>query len=67
MSEATLDEIEILERSLDEKKTTQLSAIHTAVSLDHKKWKVVATVLSRFEETQGLSERIISDYGKSQH
>ena len=66
ISEETLDEMEILERSLDEKKTTLLSAIHTAISSDCKKLKVLATVLSKFEETQSLSERIISEYGKSQ-
>ena len=66
ISKATLDEMKILKRSLDEKKTTLLSAIHTAISSDHKKLKVLATVLSKFEETQGLSERIISEYGKSQ-
>ena len=58
--------METLEGSLDEKKTTLLSAIHTAVSSDHKKLIVLATVLSKFKETQGLSERIISEYGKSQ-
>ena len=61
ISEETLDKMETLEGSLDEKKTTLLSAIHTAISSDHKKLKVLATVLSKFEETQGLSERIISD------
>ena len=66
ISEATLDEMEKLEVSLDEKKTTLLSAIHTAISSDHKKLKMVATVLSKFEDTQGLSERIINEYGKSQ-
>ena len=65
ISEETLDKMETLEGPLDEKKTTLLSAIHTAVSSDHKKLKVLATVLSKFEETQGLSERIISEYGKS--
>ena len=64
ISEATLDEMETLERSLDEKKTTLLSAIHTAISSDHKKLKVLTTVLSKFEETKMLSERIISEYGK---
>ena len=66
ISEETLDKMETLEGPLDEKKTTLLSAIHTEVSSDHKKLKVLATVLSKFEETQGLSERIISEYGKSQ-
>ena len=66
ISEETLDEMETSEESLDYKKTTLLSAIHTAVSSDHKKLNNLATVLSKFEETQGLSERIISEYGKSQ-
>ena len=66
ISEETLDEMETSEESLDYKKTTLLSAIDTAISSDHKKLKVVATVLSKFEETQGLSDRIISEYGKSQ-
>ena len=66
ISEETLDEMETSEESLDYKKTTLLSAIHTAISSDHKKLKLLATVLSKFKETQGLSERIISEYGKSQ-
>ena len=66
ISEETLDEMETSEESLDYKKTTLLSAIHTAISSDHKKLKVLATVLSKFEETQSLSERIISEYGKCQ-
>ena len=64
ISEATLDSMEGLKGSPDEKKTTLLSAIHTAVSSDHKKLKVVATVLSKFEETKVLSERIISEYSE---
>ena len=64
ISEETLDKIETLKGILDEKKTTLLSAIHTAISSDHNKLKVLATVLSKFEETKSLSERIISEYGK---
>ena len=64
ISEETLDKIESLQGSPDEKKTTLLSAIHTAISSNHKKLKVLATVLSKFEETKMLSERIISEYGK---
>ena len=64
ISEAMLDKMEVLKRSLDEKKTTLLSAIHTAVSSDHKKLKVLATVLSKFEETRVLSKKIINDYGE---
>ena len=64
ISEKTLDKMESLKRTQDEKKTTLLSAIHTAISSDHKKLKMLATVLSKFEETKMLSERIISEYGK---
>ena len=64
INEETLDKMESLKGSLDGKKTTLLSAIHTAISSDHKKLKVLATVLSKFEETKTLSERIISEYGK---
>ena len=63
INEAALDKIETLEGSFDEKKATLLSAIHTSVLLDHKKLKALATVLSMFEETKMLSERIICEYG----
>ena len=56
--------METLEVGLDEKKTTLLSAIHTAISSDQKKLKVLATVLSNFEETKKKSETIIDEYGK---
>ena len=62
INEETLDKMETLEGILDEKKTTLLSAMHSAVSLDHKKLKVLATVLSKFEETKILSETIINEY-----
>ena len=65
ISEATLDEMETLEGVLDEKKTTLLSAIHTAISSDHKKLKLLASVLSKFKETTLLSEKIMSEYGES--
>ena len=55
----------MLEDVLDEKKTTLLSAIHAAVSSDHKKLKILGTVLSNFKETSLLSEKIISEYGES--
>ena len=64
ISEETLDVMETMEGIMNEKKTTLLSAIHTAVSSDHKKLKVVATILSKFEETKVLSERIISEYSE---
>ena len=62
ISEVTLDGMETMKGILDEKKTTLLSAIHTAVSSNHKNLKVLATVLSKFEETKILSETIINEY-----
>ena len=64
ISEKTLDKMEALKGTQDEKKTILLSAIHTAISSDHMKLKVLATVLSKFEEMKTLSERIINEYGK---
>ena len=64
ISKETLDKMESLKGTLDEKKTTLLFAIHTAISSDHTKLKMLATVLSKFEETKMLSQKIISEYGK---
>ena len=64
ISERTLDEIETLERTLDEKKTSLLTAIHSAVSSNHKTLKLLATLLSKFEEMKVLSERVLAEYGK---
>ena len=64
ISEETLDKMETIEGSLAEKKMTLLSAIHTAVSSDHKMLKVLETVLSKFEETKMLSGRIKNEYSK---
>ena len=64
ISEETLDKMESLQRSVDEKKRTLLSAIQTAIYSDYKKLIVLATVLSKFEETKVLSQRIISKCGK---
>ena len=64
INEDTLDKMETMEGILDEKKTTLLSAIYIAISSDHKNLKVLATVLSKFEEIKVLSERIISEYSK---
>ena len=65
ISEITLDEVETLENSVDIKKTTLLTAIHTAVSLDHLKLKVFATVLSKFEEMRSLGSKLLSTFGKN--
>ena len=64
ISETTLDEVEILENSLDAKKRKLLSVISGVVSLDHKILKVLATVLSKFEETRILSHKIYNEYSK---
>ena len=64
ISERTLDEIEALESSADNKKTILLTAIHTAVSLDHLKLKMLATVLSKFDKTRALANKLFSEYGK---
>ena len=61
ISEATLDVIETLEIPLDEKKATLLTAMHTA---DHKKLKVLATVLSKFHETEHTYIGIVNEYDK---
>lgn len=63
INETVLDEIETLESPLDDKKTSLLTAIQTAVSSDYKKVKIVAAVLSKFEKTNDLSDRIINIYG----
>ena len=65
ISEVTLDEVERLEGSLENKMTTLLSAIHTAVSFDHQNIKVFGTVLSKFEEMRSLGNEVITLYGKS--
>ena len=64
INEPTLDEMETLETSLEEKKMILLSAIRTEISSNHKKFNVLATALSKNEETKYLSERIISEFGK---
>ena len=64
INEETLDKMESLQGSSDDKKTTLLSAIHTAVSSDYEKLKVLATILSKFKETKYLSQRITTEYGE---
>ena len=54
IDETTLDKAEMLEGSLYDKRTLVLEA----VSADHKKFKVLLTVLLKFDETRGLAESI---------
>ena len=64
ISEVELNEIKRLERSFVKRNTALLSTIRTVISLDHTKLKGLASVLSKFEETKTLAERIISDNSK---
>ena len=67
ISEATLDEMERIDqrRSLDDKKTTLLTAMQETVSSDYRKLKDIATVLSDVEETRHIANEIMTKYGKS--
>ena len=64
ISEATLDGMERIDqsRSLDDKKTTLLTAIQETVSSDYRKLKDIATVLSDVEETRDIANRIMTEY-----
>ena len=64
ISEVILDEVETPEVSVDNKRTTLLSAVRTAVSSDHKNMKVLAKVLSKFEETRELADKLLNQYCK---
>ena len=64
ISETTLDDIETLESSADNKKTILLTAVRAAVFSDHKNLKTFAIVLSKFEETRALANKLFSEYGK---
>ena len=66
ISEATLDEMERIDqsRSLDDKKTTLLTAMQETVSSDYRKLKDIATVLSDVEETRDIANKIMTEYGK---
>ena len=66
ISEATLDEMERIDesRSLDDKKTTLLTAMQETVSSDYRKLKDIATVLSDVKETRDIANEILTKYGK---
>ena len=67
INEATLDEMERIDqsRSLDDKKTTLLTAIQKTVSNDYRKLKDIATALSVIKETKELADKILTNYGKA--
>ena len=64
ISEGTLDEMERIDqsRSLDDKKTILLTTIQETVSIDYRKLKDIATVLSDVEETRDIANRIMTEY-----
>ena len=64
ISETILDEIETLEGTLDEKKTTLMSAVNTEVSLDPKILQVLGIVLTKFKEMTSIGNSILNMYGK---
>ena len=67
ISEATLDEMERIDqsRSLDDKKTILLTAMKETVSIDYRKLKDIATVLSDVEDTRDIANEITTKYGKA--
>ena len=65
INEVTLDVVERLEGSLENKTTTLLSAIHTAVSFEHQNMRIFGTVLSKFEEMRSLGNKILTLCGKN--
>ncbi|XP_019860013.1 PREDICTED: uncharacterized protein LOC109588286 [Amphimedon queenslandica] len=49
-------------RSLDDKKTTLLTAIQETVSSDHRKFKDIAMVLSDVKETRDIANKMMTEY-----
>ncbi|XP_019862829.1 PREDICTED: uncharacterized protein LOC109591555 [Amphimedon queenslandica] len=49
-------------RSLDDKKTTLLTAMQETVSSDYRKLKDIATVLSDVEETRAVANKMMAKY-----
>ncbi|XP_019857908.1 PREDICTED: uncharacterized protein LOC109586179 isoform X1 [Amphimedon queenslandica] len=64
ISEATLDEMERIDqrRSLDDKKTTLLTAMQETVSSNYRKLKDIATVLSDVEQTRDIADNIMTEF-----
>ncbi|XP_019860404.1 PREDICTED: uncharacterized protein LOC109588729 [Amphimedon queenslandica] len=67
ISEATLDEMERIDqsRSLDDKKTTLLTAMKETVSSDYWKLKDIAIVLSDVEGTRDIGKEMVAKYSKT--
>lgn len=58
IGESTLDEMEAANKTSDERKAVLLRALNIAIQFDDKKLNLLADVLSQFEETSSLSERL---------
>ena len=56
--------MESLDLSLDERKAVLLTAICSTVLSDNKNLKLLARVLSKFEEMRLLANKIFSEYSK---
>lgn len=62
INETSLDIIESIEGSLDHKKTTLLTALHEAVSTDHRKLKVIAQTLFTYDnELKEIAQILLQD------
>lgn len=67
ISETTLDEMEEVidqSKSLDDRKDTLLSVIRESVSKDYRKLEDIANLLSCFDETRKIADKILAEYGK---
>ena len=65
INEETLDEMENLEGTTEDKKTTLLKAIDESLSPSYEKLGKITSVMSRFKETKYLYEKITAQYGKN--
>lgn len=65
INEATLDVIESVDGSLDNKKNTLLTALQDAVSTNYKILPNIAIVLSNMEETKDIGHQLRLEYGKT--
>ena len=64
IAEMALNKIESLEGSPQDRKANLMTAIHEGISLDHKKLKMLATVLSKFKETRLIGKDLLSEYSE---
>ena len=60
----TLDEVESVDTSLEDKKRALMASLYSRVSTDHMKLHELATVLDEFKETRSVANSIINDYSE---